>query len=172
VHRDFLIALYLCSTKSRFSSCVSQNILHLPPPCFLIPRTCLSCSALSRHLTECLPIFRAPNSFVRMSQPYTALAFPFLYCVGFVVKSMVFMVTPGVPCTVFINLAIYSAFGKSLCTQATVRTFGCQYRSCRCSVLLFHCIQLLNSGLKCNRDRPRTLNELKTAITAFIRNIS
>jgi hypothetical protein len=27
-----------------------------------------------------------------------------------------------------------------------LRRFGCQYRSCRCSVLLFHCIQLLNSG--------------------------
>jgi hypothetical protein len=40
----------------------------------------------------------------------------------------------------------YSAFGKSLCTYATVRRFGCQYRSCRWSVLLFHRIQLLNNG--------------------------
>jgi hypothetical protein len=30
--------------------------------------------------------------------------------------------------------------------KATVRRFGCHYQSCRCSVLLFHCIQLLNSG--------------------------
>jgi hypothetical protein len=41
---------------------------------------------------------------------------------------------------------LYSAFGKSLCTQAMVRRFGCQYRSCRWSVLLFHYIQLFNSG--------------------------
>jgi hypothetical protein len=25
---------------------------------------------------------------------------------------------------------MYSAFGKSLCTLATVRRFGCQYQSC------------------------------------------
>jgi hypothetical protein len=30
--------------------------------------------------------------------------------------------------------------------KATVRRSGCQYRGCRCSVLLFDCIQLLNSG--------------------------
>jgi hypothetical protein len=29
--------------------------------------------------------------------------------------------------------------------KATVSRFGCQYRSCRWSVLLFHCIQSLNS---------------------------
>jgi hypothetical protein len=40
----------------------------------------------------------------------------------------------------------YSAFVNSLCSWATVRRFDSQYRSCRCSVLLFHCIQLLNSG--------------------------
>jgi hypothetical protein len=44
------------------------------------------------------------------------------------------------------SLIMYSAFGKSLCTWATIRRFGCQYRS--------------------------TLDELKTAITAYIRNIS
>jgi hypothetical protein len=32
------------------------------------------------------------------------------------------------------------------CVRTAARRFGCQYRSCRCSVLLFHCIQLLNSG--------------------------
>jgi hypothetical protein len=102
-------------------------------------------------------------------------------------------------------------------TSATVRRFGCQYRSCRWSILLIHCIQLkCDTGKVCNcliqflltvilsilveyvfregnkysdltapvfclcgaakfavyRDRPRTLNELKTAITAYIRNIS
>jgi hypothetical protein len=40
----------------------------------------------------------------------------------------------------------YSTFGKSLCTSATVRISGFQSQSCRCSVLLFHCIQSLNSG--------------------------
>jgi hypothetical protein len=29
------------------------------------------------------------------------------------------------------KIALYSAFGKSLCNWATVRRFGCQYRSCR-----------------------------------------
>jgi peptide methionine sulfoxide reductase MsrA len=46
--------------------------------------------------------------------------------------------------------ALYSAFGKSLCTSATVRRFGCQYRSCRYT----------------------PLNELEIAITAYISNIS
>jgi hypothetical protein len=50
----------------------------------------------------------------------------------------------GVYCAV--RTKSYSTFGKSLCTYATIRRFGCQYCSCRCSVLLFHCIQLLNSG--------------------------
>jgi hypothetical protein len=57
----------------------------------------------------------------------------------------------GVKCTVKC-----SAGRQPNCSQQnTVRSesqcalrFGCQYRSCRCSVLLFHCIQLLNSG--CN----------------------
>jgi hypothetical protein len=39
----------------------------------------------------------------------------------------------------------YSVFRKSQCTLATVCRFDCQYRSCRWSVLLFHCIQFLNS---------------------------
>jgi hypothetical protein len=52
-------------------------------------------------------------------------------------------------CTVFKQRRIffkYNAFGKSLCTCATVCRFVCQYRS--------------------------TLNGIKTAITACIRNIS
>jgi hypothetical protein len=46
----------------------------------------------------------------------------------------------------FVFVVIFLAVRKSLCTEATIRRFGCQYRSCRCSVMLFHCIQLLNSG--------------------------
>jgi hypothetical protein len=56
---------------------------------------------------------------------------------------------------VLLDSILYPAFWKSLCIWATVHRFGCQYQSCRCSVLLFHCIQLLNSAqrLKCNTGK-------------------
>ena len=49
------------------------------------------------------------------------------------------------------------AFGKSLCTSATVRRFVCQYRSCHWSVLILLCDISLYSAvkqwLKCNTGK-------------------
>jgi hypothetical protein len=46
----------------------------------------------------------------------------------------------------------YSAFGKSLCTQAMVRRFGCQYWICRWNGLLFH-YSVVKQRLKCNTGK-------------------
>jgi hypothetical protein len=50
----------------------------------------------------------------------------------------------------------YIEFGKSLCTWATVRRFGCQYQSCHGSVLLLRDISLFSAvkqRLKCNTGK-------------------
>jgi hypothetical protein len=61
------------------------------------------------HRTAGLPLFLLRYGFVKMSLPFYFSGFLHFYCLGFLMKSVQFVVIPDVPCTIFVNWAIYSA---------------------------------------------------------------